>query len=260
MGSWRPTPKITSGPSSTSTTRGGSRLAQLLADLLRDSLEHPSVNAARLAGDAKERDLSAETGRYFGSGALFADASTYDDERFMGVLTPAAFADPQFAQDINRYGAVFSVPLDLAGAIRASRNAALHDLAAARLAERQTTLLKLSDTTAAYVQLQALLRQQRVLAVQRNRVTQTVERVTLEVETQQYSVAELRLAQAELSRLRSDEIRLSGAIEFARERLGDQRALLHPARERPQRGIGPSGEPHGLERPRDRLAVEPSAQ
>ncbi len=190
-----------------------------LADLLRDSLEHPSVNAARLAGDAKERDLSAETGRYFGSGALFADASTYDDERFMGVLTPAAFADPPFAQDINRYGAVFSVPLDLAGAIRASRNAVEHDLAAARLAERQTTLLKLSDTTAAYVQLQALLRQQRVLAVQRDRVTQTVERVTLQVETQQSSVAELRLAQAELSRLRSDEIRLSGAIEFAQAAL-----------------------------------------
>jgi outer membrane protein TolC len=190
-----------------------------LAELLRDSLEHPAVSAAQLAGDAKQRELSAETGRYFGSGALFADASTYDDERFMGVLTPAAFADPPFAQDINRYGAVFSVPLDLAGAIRASRNAVEHDLAAARLAERQTTLLKLSDTTAAYVQLQTLLRQQRVLAVQRDRVTQTVERVTLEVETQQSSVAELRLAQAESSRLRSDEIRLSGAIEFAQAAL-----------------------------------------
>jgi outer membrane protein TolC len=190
-----------------------------LAELLRDSLEHPSVNAARLSGDAKQRELSAETGRYFGSGALFADASTFEDERFMGVLTPAAFADPPFAQDINRFGAVFGVPLDLAGAIRASRSAVEHDLAAARLAERQTTLLKLADTTAAYVQLQALLRQQRVLAVQRDRVTQTVERVTVEVESQQSSVAELRLAQAELSRLRSDEIRLSGAIEFAQAAL-----------------------------------------
>jgi outer membrane protein TolC len=203
-----------------------------LAELLRDSLEHPSVNAAQLAGDARQRELDAETGRYFGSGALFADASTYDDERFMGVLTPAAFADPPFAQDINRYGAVFSVPLDLAGAIRASRSAAQHDLAAARLAERQTTLLKLADTTAAYVRLQTLMRQQRVLAVQRERVMQTVERVRLEVETQQSSVADLRLAEAEQSRLRSDEIRLAGAIEFAQ-------AALEESSGRP--GVVPAG-------------------
>jgi outer membrane protein TolC len=196
----------------------GARAGEL-AELLRDSLAHPTVHAAQLAADARQRELSAETGRYFGSGALFADASTYDDERFMGVLTPSAFADPPFAQDINRYGAMYSLPLDLAGAIRASRAAAEHDLAAARLAERQAALFKLADTTAAYVQLQALLRQQRVLAVQRARVLQTVERVRLEVETEQSSTAELRLAEAELSRLRSDEIGLSGAIELAQAAL-----------------------------------------
>jgi outer membrane protein TolC len=190
-----------------------------LADLLRDSLDHPSVGAAQHAGDARRRELSAETRRYFGSGAMFADASSYEDERFMGVLTPTAFANPPFAQDITRYGAFYQVPLDLAGAIRASRSAAVHDLAAAQLAERQMTLLKMADTTAAYVQMQAQLRQQRVLAVQRERVTQTVERVTLEVETQQSSVADLRLAEAELSRLRSDEIRLSGAVELAQAAL-----------------------------------------
>lgn len=190
-----------------------------LADLLRESLDHPSVNAAQFTGEARQRDLSAETSRYFGGGALFADASSYEDDRFVGVLTPSAFADPPFARDIRRYGAALAIPLDFAGAIRASRSAAEHDLAAARLAERQAELFKLADTTAAYVQLQALLRQQRVLAVQRQRVTQTVERVKSEVETQQSSLAELRLAEAELSRLGSDEIRLSGAIELAQAAL-----------------------------------------
>ncbi len=190
-----------------------------LADLLHESLDHPSVNAAEFTSDALRQEMSAETGRYFGSGAMFADASSYDDERFLGVLTPGAFANPPFAQDVRRYGLSYSVPVDLAGAIRASRSALEYGLAAARLAERQTTLLKLADTTAAYVQLQALLRQQRVLAVQRERVTQTVERVRLEVKTEQASIAELRLAEAELSRLRSDEIRLSGAIELAQAAL-----------------------------------------
>jgi outer membrane protein len=188
-------------------------LAGELADLLRASLEHPSVNAAGFTSDAVRGELSAENSRYFGSGAAFADASSFDAARFLGVLTPAAFASPPFAQEASRYGTSYSIPLDFAGAIRASRKALEHDLAAARLAERQTALLRLADTTAAYVRLQALLRQQRVLAVQRERVTQTVERVTTEVETQQSSLADLRLAEAELSRLRSDEIRLSGAME-----------------------------------------------
>jgi len=210
-----------------------------LAELLRASLEHPAVSAARYAGDARQRELAAATGRYFGSGALFADATRYDDERFLGVLTPDAFAYPPFAQDVNRYGAAFGIPLDIAGAIRASRSAAGHELAAARLAERQTTLAKLADTAGAYVQLQALLRQQRVLAVQRERVTRTVERVSREVETEQSSVAELKLVEAELSRLRSDEIRLAGAVEFAQAALEESSGRSRVVPESAAIGIPP---------------------
>ncbi|HBG29942.1 MAG TPA: hypothetical protein DDW98_04825, partial [Gammaproteobacteria bacterium] len=94
-----------------------------------------------------------------------------------------------------------SVPVDWAGAIGAARQAGESDLAAARLAERQVALMKLHAATSAYVRLQALLSQREVLAVQRERVGQTVERVQAQVQTEQASTAQLRLAQAELARL-----------------------------------------------------------
>lgn len=190
-----------------------------LGELLRATLDHPAIGAARLRSEAARASLSAERSRFLGAGAAFADTTRYEDQRFFGVLSPEAFAAPPFARDVSRYGIAYSVPVDLAGALRASRAAAAHGLAAAQLAERQTTLLKLADTVSAYVQLQALLHQQRVLAVQRERVERTFERVARQVEIEQASTAELKLAEAELGKLRSDEVRLSGAIQQTQAQL-----------------------------------------
>lgn len=190
-----------------------------LGELLQATLDHPAVTASRLEADAAHDALGAERSRLLGAGSMFVDGSRYEDERFVGVLTPSSLAAPPFAREVRRYGASYGIPVDLAGALGASRRAAGHELDAARLAERQAILLKLTDTAVAYTELQALLRRQRVLAVQRERVAQTVERVAMEVETEQASVAELRLAQAEAGKLQSDEVRLSGAIERARAAL-----------------------------------------
>ncbi len=186
-----------------------------LGDLLRASLDHPAIGASRLRSESAQAGLSAERSRFWGAGAAFTDISRYEDQRFVGVLSPTALLAPPFARDLTRYGLAYSIPVDLTGAVRASREAAAHNLAAAQLAERQTTLLKLADTVTAYVQLQSLMRQQRVLSVQRERVAQTFERVARQVEIQQSSTSELKLAEAELGKLRSEEARLAGAIELA---------------------------------------------
>lgn len=186
-----------------------------LSALLRESLQHPAVRAAEAGVTAAREQLSAERSRYFGAGSAFVDTARFEDRRFVGTLSPDALAAPPFARDQSRLGFGYELPVDLSGAIAASRRAAEHELAAARLIERQVLLLKLHGTLSAYVQLQTLLRQQEVLQAQRQRVQQTVERVTRQVEIEQASIAELRLAQAELARLHSDDVRLAGAMDQA---------------------------------------------
>lgn len=183
-----------------------------LAEVLRETRDHPAVAAAAGRVDAAQQQLSATRSRYLGTGGVMAEAARYEDQRFVGVLSPAALAHPPFARDLLSYGVSYTVPIDWAGVIAEARRAGRSNLAAARFAERQTALLKLHEATSAYVHLQALQQQQEVLAVQRERVRQTVERVQVQVETEQASTAQLRLAQAEQARLQSDEVRLSGEV------------------------------------------------
>lgn len=183
-----------------------------LADVLRETRDHPALAAAASRVEAAEDSLSAARRRSLGAGGVLVEGARYEDQRFVGVLSPQALARPPFARDLMTYGVAYSVPIDWAGVIAAARRAGESDLVAARLAERQTALMKLHAATSAYVQLQALLSQRDILAVQRERVSQTVQRVEIEVQTEQSSTADLRLAQAELARLRSDEVRLAGEI------------------------------------------------
>ena len=184
-----------------------------LAELLTATLAHPTIDAARSQVAAADSLAAAAARDYWGAGAFSGELARHEGERFVGVLSPGGLADPPFARDIARYGASYSVPIDLNGAVAAAQRAAGGGLEAARMQQRQATLLKLHDTTTAYSRLQALQRQQEVLAVQRQRVQQTVDRVTEQVATEQASTAELRLAQAELARLKADEVRLDGSIE-----------------------------------------------
>lgn len=186
-----------------------------LRTLLTQALEHPGVVAAAQREDAAREGLSAARGQWFGAGGLRASVSRYEDQRFLGVLSPAALANPPFAEEMTAYTAFYRLPIDLNGAVRAARDAARSDLRQSELAARQAQLLKLHDAVAAYVGLAALRVQQQSLETQRLRVEQTVRRVREQVDAEQASRAELLLAQAELARLQSDEVRLAGGVQEA---------------------------------------------
>jgi outer membrane protein TolC len=193
--------------------------ASEMADALRAALDHPSVDARAQESQAAQQELSAADRRYFGSGGLNAEIARYEDLRFIGVLSPATLAVPPFDRNASRYGIAYSVPIDLFGAIGAARQAARSNLEAAQLSEHQQLLMKLHDATSAYVQLQALRRQQEALASQRQRVTATVERVRREVQVQLAAGVDLKLAESEMARITSDDVRLRGSVDEARAAL-----------------------------------------
>lgn len=186
-----------------------------LGDLLRATLEHPDIAARRADATAARSELAAATARYFGAGSVGAEAQRFEGERFVGPMTPAAFTDPPFARDVTRYGAMYAVPLDLFGVIAASRAAARGAVQAARLAERGAQLAQLHETTGAYARLQALQRRSSALSTQRERVTTTIARVRREVDSGQLATVDLRLAESELARVESDELRLKAATDEA---------------------------------------------
>ena len=201
------------------TTPWGTPSASELGDALRGVMNHPSVDARAAESEAARQELSATERLYFGSGGLNAEVVRYEDLRFIGVLSPTTFAAPPFDRDTSRYGIAYSVPLDIFGSIAAARQAAQSNLEAAQLSERQQLLVKLHDATSAYVQMQALRRQEAALTSQRQRVTATIERVRREVQVQLAANVDLKLAESEMARITSDEVRLRGSIDEARAAL-----------------------------------------
>ncbi len=195
--------------------------ASELGELLRETLDHPSVAARSEETYAARQELDAASRRYFGNGGLSAGIVRYEDERFIGALSPTTFAAPPFDRTSTRYGIAYSVPIDLFGAIAAARQAARSSLESAQLAERQQMLVKLHDTTTAYVRLQALQQEEAALAAQQQRVTTTLERVRQEVKVQLAAGVDLKLAESEMARIRSDEVRLRGAMDEARAALAE---------------------------------------
>lgn len=213
----------------------GSAGASELGELLRSTLAHPSVAARTEEVFAARQDLGAASQRYLGSGGLSAGIVRYEDQRFIGPLSPTTLAAPPFDRTSTRYGVTYSVPVDLFGAIAAARQAAQSTLESAQLAERQQTLLKLHDTTSAYVRLQALRQEVAALSAQRQRVTATLDRVRQEVKVQLAAGVDLKLAQSEVARIRSDDVRLRGSIEEAHAALTEAAGRdLHVA-DRPMR-------------------------
>ncbi|MBL6750082.1 MAG: TolC family protein [Nevskia sp.] len=191
----------------------GAASAGVLGDLLRDTLANPSVAAQRSQREAADKELASASAGYFGSGAATAENSTFESSRFLGVLNPGGFANPDYARTQTRYGANYMLPVDLFGVIAANRAAARQSLAAAELALRQETLMKLHQTAGAWAELQAVDAQAEALRLQRARVAATVERVGGEVGAGSLAVTDLKLAQSELARVESDQVRLDGQRE-----------------------------------------------
>lgn len=199
-----------------------------LGELLRDALAHPAVASRQAQVRAAQLQADAATARYFGSGAASASQSTYESSRFLGVLNPQGFASPAFARTQFRYGAEYRLPVDLFGAIAANRAAAKQNLAAAELALRQETLLKLHQTVTAYARLLALRTQDQALALQRRRVADTVERVSLQVQTGALGVTDLKLAQSELAQVESERVSLDGERAQALAALEEATGIRQP--------------------------------
>lgn len=183
-----------------------------LGDLLQSALSHPQARAAASQAEAARAQKDAATGRYFGSAALSAGWHNYEGQRVVGVYTPGAPGAPLVSDRIGQAGLAYSLPVDLFGVIAANRERAQHDLDAAELVARQQTLLKLHQTSSAYLTLQALLKQREALAVYRQRVEATHSRIKKEVDLGKTAGVDARYAESELARLAADEAVLSGAL------------------------------------------------
>ena len=183
-----------------------------LGDLLQSALSHPQARAAASQAEAARAQKDAATGRYFGSAALSAGWHNYEGQRVVGVYTPGTPGAPLISDRIGQAGLAYSLPVDLFGVIAANRERAQHDLDAAELVARQQTLLKLHQTSSAYLTLQALLKQREALAVYRQRVEATHSRIRKEVDLGKTAGVDARYAESELARLAADEAVLSGAL------------------------------------------------
>lgn len=183
-----------------------------LGDLLQATLLHPQARAAASQAEAARAQKDAATGRYFGSASLSAGWHNYEGQRVVGVYTPGTPGAPLISDRISQAGLAYSLPVDLFGVIAANRERAQHDLDAAELVARQQTLLKLHQTTSAYLNLQALLKQREALAVYRQRVEATHSRIKKEVDLGKTAGVDARYAESELARLVADEAVLSGAL------------------------------------------------
>lgn len=203
-----------------------------LGDLLQDTLQHPQVRAAANQTDAARAQKDAATGRYFGSAALSAGWHNYEGQRVVGVFTPGTPSVPLISDRISQTGVTYSLPVDLFGVIAANRERAQYDLVAAELLARQQTLFKLHQTASAYLNLQALLKQREALAIYRQRVEATHQRIKKEVELGKAAGVDARYAESELARLIADEAQLNGALVQAQADLAEAsgREKFLPAR------------------------------
>lgn len=178
---------------------------------LDEALDHPGVLAGEQRDHAAALGQDAAARAYWGSGGFAAESLHYDDQRFVGVLTPQAFADLPFARDITVYGLHYALPVDVFGVIAASRRAAGADRDGAELALRQQRLLNLHAVTTQYAQLVALRRQAATLEIHGNRIGQTLERVQRQLDNGDASIIDQRLAEAEQARIAAERERLAAA-------------------------------------------------
>lgn len=192
-----------------------------LGDLLQATQLHPQVRAATRQSEAAQAQIDAATGRYFGNASLSAGWHHYESPRVVGVFTPGAPELPLVSDKISQTGLTYSLPVDLFGVIAANRERAQHDLVAAELLKRQQTLLKLHQTSGAYLSLQVLLKQREALALYRQRVSATHQRILKEVELGKTAGVDARYAESELARLAADEAVLNGAMTQAQADLAE---------------------------------------
>jgi outer membrane protein TolC len=198
-----------------------------LGDLLQTTLQHPQVRAALSQNEAAQAQKEVATGRYFGNAALSTGWHQYEGHRVVGVFTPGSPITPLIADKISQTGLAYSLPVDVFGVIAASQARAQHDLDAAGLLVRQQTLLKLHQTSSAYLTLQALLKQRDAQVLYRQQIEATVQRIKKEVQLGKAAGVDARYAESELARLVSDEAVLKEEMVQAQADLAESSADIH---------------------------------
>ena len=177
-----------------------------LTDLLRRTLDNPAIAASELQSQAAAEDARAADLRYLGQANLFAGNNHYDAARVVGIFTPGVTPLPApVSQDITQYGIAYHLPVDVFGVIAAERKQARASGAMAQLLARQETLLRLHQTLAAYVRLQALAAQAEALKVEQKQLEVYAKRVREEVGLGRTAKLDLSLVQSDLARLAAQQ-------------------------------------------------------
>ncbi len=189
----------------------GTAHASELTDLLQHTLENPAIAASDLQSQAAGKDVSAANLRYLGQANLFSGSYRYNMPRVVGIFTPGVTPFPVPAsQDITQYGASYHLPVDVFGVIAAERKQAQAGNTTAQLLARQETLLRLHQTLAAYVRLQALAAQSRALSAEQKQLETYAKRVREEVKIGRTAGLDLSLVQSDLSRLAAQQTIFDG--------------------------------------------------
>jgi outer membrane protein TolC len=199
------------------------------ADALQATLSHPQTRAARLQADAARAQESAIAGRYWGQANLNAGWRRYEGPHVVGYFAPGSGPLPPIDRSIASAGLNYSLPVDVFGAIAASRERAGNDAQAAELAARQQTLGKLHQTATAWLGLQALSEREAAVRAFRQRVEATAARTQAEVRLGKTAAVEAKNAQSELARLAAEEAALAGRIAEARAGLLEASGVEAPA-------------------------------
>jgi outer membrane protein TolC len=182
-----------------------------LTDLLQHTLDNPGIAASELQSQAAAEDVSAANLRYLGQANVFAGRYSYNTPRVIGVFTPGVTALPvPSSGDITQSGINYRLPVDVFGVIAAERKQAQAGSEIAQLLARQETLLRLHQSLAAYVRLQALAAQSEALRAEQKQLDVYANQVREEVKLGRTARLDLSLVQSELARLASQQMIFEG--------------------------------------------------
>jgi outer membrane protein TolC len=206
---------------------GGEVRAGELGDLLRETLQHPQVKSVASQSEAAQAYQDAAAWRYLGTATLLTNYRHYESLHAVGSYAPGTSPLPPLSDRIGQVGVTYSLPVDIFATIHANYERARYDLVAAKLVERQQTLIKLHQTATAFLSLQAFLAQSEALAASRRRVEMTYRRIKQEVALGKAAGINARFAESELARIAADEAILAGAFTQAEADLTEASGRKH---------------------------------
>ncbi|QUN06977.1 TolC family protein [Shewanella yunxiaonensis] len=187
-------------------------LGSELGDLLRATLDNPSVLSSRLQSEAARLQIDAARGKFYGQAAVGYDQRRYEGPHVVGYYAPGTLPDPLIDNNVTVLSISYRLPLDIFGQIAASVDNANNQAVAAHLLYRRQQLRKLHQTLGAYYTLYALKKRKLALLAYKGQVERMHKRLTEEVALGRSAHVQLTYAESQLARLLSDETQIQGDI------------------------------------------------